>query len=67
MKEATFLRLEFDTGTLKRLKNDAHLFFVIFHILTKHKNVAQEYEIKREKVFIETAWHKSLEISGRVA
>ena len=61
MKETTFLGFEFKIGQAKSVKNESHVFFVFLHILTKHQNVDQEDEDKREEIFIEDACHKSLE------
>ena len=49
------------------MKNQAHLFFVLLHISTKHQNVVQEDGDKQEEIFIEEACHKSLEGSRCIA
>ena len=43
------------------MKNEAVVFFVFFTIPTKHQNVVQEDEDKREEIFIEDVCHKSME------
>ena len=43
------------------------MFYVFVHIPTKHQNVVQEDEDKREEIFFEDACHKSLEGSRCIA